>query len=202
MYIDKETYRIKSYNKYNSTPNKSQIVISFSLRKNDYHIKHLKYKEYGKTKKWNTYSISRDGNIYEHYDPKYYTDFLGIKKIDRKSISIVLENMCSLIKYDDNQYVNWLNESCSVDSVKYKKFLGLKYWEVFPEIQFNSLIELCNHLCDEFNIPKKVIDFHHYNLKIGDFNGIVLKSNYFEDTTAINPLFDLQKFNEMLQSFN
>ena len=200
-HIDKETYKIKQINRYRSKTKKKQIIISFSLRKNNYHIIHLQNKEYGKTKKWNTYTISREGDIFEHYNPEYYTDFMGIKEVDKKSISIVLENMCSVVK-DDNSFINWLNEPCPNDNVLEKKFLGLQYWESFPEEQFNSTVELCKKLCERFDIPKKIIDFHHYNSNIHNFKGIVLKSNYLEDSSAINPLFDLNKFNEQLQQDN
>lgn len=201
MHIDKETYKIKQINRYNSTPKKSQIIISFSLRKNNYHINRLLNKEYGKTKKWNTYSISRGGEIFEHYNPKYYSDYMGIKDVDKKSISVVLENMGSLIK-DGINYINWLNENCPNNRVIYKNFLGEKHWEFFTANQFTSTATLCNDLCNKFNIPKKVIEFHHYNNNIKKFNGIVLKSNYFENTTNINPLFNLEKLNKMIQMFD
>lgn len=200
-HIDKETYKIKQENRYKSKPKKTQIIISFSLRKSNYHIVHLQHKEYGKSKKWNTYTISREGEIFEHYDPKFYTDFMGIKEVDKKSISVVLENMCSLAK-DGNTYINWLNEPCPEEKVKNKNFLGLKYWESFSEQQFESTVSLCKDLCNQFNIEKKAIDFHHYNSSVNKFNGIVLKSNYIENTSNINPLFDLEKFNEMLQERN
>jgi hypothetical protein len=199
MHIDKDTYRIKKYNRYNTTPNKIQIIISFSLRKNNYHITHLQHKEYGRSKKWNTYSISRDGEIFEHYKPKYYTDYMGIKDVDKKSISIVVENMCSLLKNDNGDYINWLNELCPKDNVIEKKFFGSKYWELITEKQYDSVIVLCNYLCEQFNIPKKIIDFHYYNENVKNFKGIVFKSNYFENSTAIHPLFDIQKIKENIK---
>lgn len=199
MHIDQETYKIKSNNRYKKKTEKSQIIIGFSLRKNNHHIIRLQHKEFGNTKKWNTYSISRKGGVFEHYNPEYYSDYMGISEVDKKSISIVLENMCSLVKVDDNHYINWLNEICLIDNVVNKKFLGLHFWESFPEEQFKSTVQLCKNLCERFNIPKRVIEFHHYNPNINKFNGIVLKSNYYEDSTSINPIFDLVKFNEMLQ---
>ena len=198
MHIDKKTYKIKSHNRYTSKPSKSQIIISFGLRKNNYHTIHLQHKEYGKSKKWNTYSVSRDGEIFEHYDPKFYSDFMGIKDVDKKSISIVLDNMCSLVK-NDHTYMNWLNEVCPSDRVVERKFIGMNYWELFDDMQVESTAWLCKKLCEQFNIPKKVIEFHHHNESISNFKGVVLKSNYFEDSTNINPLFDLEKFGELLQ---
>ena len=196
--IDRKTHKIGDGNRYKSVTEKSQIIISFSLRKDDYHIKRLKHKEYGNTKKWNTFSITREGEIFEHYDPKYYSDFSGAKNVDKKSISIVLENMGTLTKSDETLYINWINEVCLDSCVVEKKWLGQKYWEMFSEKQIESTMHLCKKLCKQFDIPTKIIDFPQYHKDIVKFNGVVLKSNYFEDCNNINPLFDLMYFNELL----
>lgn len=198
MRIDRKTHKIGDGNRYKSVTAKTQIIISFSLRKDDYHIKRLKHKEYGKSKKWNTFTISRDGNIYEHYDPKYYSDFCDVKKVDKTTISIVLENMGSLTKNDESQYVNWLNEICQEDYVVEKKWLGHKHWEMFNEKQIESVVLLCKELCNQFNIPIKIIDFPQYHKDIVKYKGITLKSNHFDDSSSVNPLFDLRWFNELL----
>jgi len=109
MQIDKTTYKIKEVNRYRTQIAKTQIVLATSLRKDNYHIKRLLHKDFGKTKKWNTYTISRDGVVYQHYDDKYHTDFLGVKEVDKQSISIVLENMGCLFQTSESKYINWLN---------------------------------------------------------------------------------------------
>lgn len=198
MIIDKKTHKINQKHYHELINEKTQIIIGFSLRKDDYHINRLKHKKYGKTKKWNTYTISRDGQIFEHFEPKYYSDFIGLKNIDKQSISIVLENMGSLLKNQNNDFINWVNEKCDKRFVEKKKWLGYSYWEIFPEEQMKSALSLCQELCKNFNIKKNVIDFHYQHSDIGKFEGIVLKSNFFEDSSSINPFFDLSKFNEML----
>ena len=59
MHIDSNTYGIeeKNYNKTQST--KTQIILATSLRKGNNHIFRLQNKDYHKTKKWNTYTVSR-----------------------------------------------------------------------------------------------------------------------------------------------
>ncbi len=198
MHVDSETYGVKEVNRYKTNTVKTQIVIATSLRKNGYHITRLLHKEFGKTKKWNTYTISRDGLVFEHYDSKYHSDFLGIKEADNQSISIVLENMGCLFLSPDGKYINWLNEVCDEENVVEKDWLGYHYWERFPEKQILSAVELCKVLCDKHSIRKKCIDFHHYHKDIVKFKGIVFRSNYIEDSSDINPLFDIQKFDEML----
>lgn len=195
--INKKTYRINQKNYHKSVFDKSQIIVGFSLRKNNHHINRLLHKKYGKTKKWNTYTISRDGQIYEHYNPRYYSDFIGMKDVDKQSISIVLENMGSLLKIE-KKYVNWLNEECDPNLVGEKKWLGNKFWEIIPPQQIENTLLLCDKLCNDFNIKKQIIDFHYQHSEIMKFNGIVLKSNYLDDSNNVNPFFDLIEFNDLL----
>lgn len=200
MHIDKDTYRISTNNHYKTQTAKTQIVIGTSLRKNSYHITRLQHKDYGDTKRWNTYTINRDGKIYQHYDDKYHSDFLGIKEGDKCSISIVLENMGCLFESSIGKYINWLNEICEEERVVEKEWLGYEYFESFPDVQLKSLIQLCEMLCEKYNIPKKFIEFHNYHKDIHRFRGIVFRSNYVEDSSDINPLLDIPELSEMLNN--
>ena len=91
--IDSETYKIGDDNHYKTQNVKTQIVLGTSLRKENFHIIRLQHKEIGNTKKWNTFTIARNGVIYQHFDSKLYSDFLGIKEADKRLISIIVENM-------------------------------------------------------------------------------------------------------------
>lgn len=197
--IDNSTHPTKEFNRYKTQIAKTQIIIGMSLRKDGNHIVRLKNKDYHKTKRWNTYTISRSGVIYEHYDPKYHTDYLEIKDVDKKSISIVLENMGNLFESQKDKYINWLNEVCANENVVEESFLGYHFWEKISDEQLNSTVELCKMLCDEYNIPKTVIDFQYHHKDIAKFRGIVFKSNYIEESNEAHPLFDVVKFNNLLQ---
>lgn len=196
--IDGDTYCVKEYNRYKTQTVKTQIILATSLRKGSYHITRLLHKDFGRTKKWNTYTVSRDGTIFQHYDTKYHTDFLGIKEADKKSISIVLENMGCLFQTPNGKYINWINEICDDENVVEKKWLGYSFWENIPDIQLESVAKLCTELCDKYNIPKVCIDFNNYHKDIIKFKGIVFRSNYIENSSDINPLFNIEKFNELL----
>lgn len=200
MHIDKETYKISNKNHYKTQNPKTQIVIGTSLRKNSNHIIRLQHKDYGKTKKWNTYTISRNGKIYQHYDDKYHTDFLGVKEGDKQSISIVLENMGCLFKSETGKYMNWLNEYCDKDQVSEKEWLDYDFWEKFPNKQIESLILLSRELCEKHGIPKIFIDFHTHHKQTHKFRGIVFRGNYIEDSSDMNPLFDIPKLNEIIRN--
>lgn len=202
MNIDSQTYWIDEANRYKTQNPKVQIVIATSLRKDSNHIIRLEHKEFGKTKKWNTYTISRDGLIYQHYDPKNHSDFLGIKEADKQSISIVLENMGCLFKTPDGTYISWINEICDEERIVEKSWLGYNYWEKFDEKQIIACAELCKSICDKFNIHRTVIDFHNYHKDTLKFKGIVFRSNYIEDCSDINPLFDIEEFALMLNAEN
>jgi hypothetical protein len=198
MQIDNVTYGVKEVNHYNTQTKKTQIVLATSLRKDGYHITRLLHKDYGNTKKWNTYTVNRNGIVYQHYNNQFYSDFLGIKEADKQSISIVMENMGCLFTTPSGRYLNWLNEMCDENRIVEKNWFGYNFWEQFSDIQLESVVLLCIQLCEQHNIPKTCIEFHHYHKDIIKFNGIVFRSNYFEDSSDINPLFDIGKFNEML----
>jgi len=202
MHIDKETYKIKQDNRYKTKSPKTQIVIGMSLRKDSRHITRLQHKEYGKSKKWNTFTITRDGKVYQHYDDKYHTDFLGIKEGDKCSVSIVLENMGALFQIANGKHINWLNEVCDEVNVVERDWLGYIFWENFPDAQKESLVSLCKELCEKHNIPKKVIEFNHYHKQTHKFRGIVFRGNYIEDSSDMNPLLDIPELEEMLRNNN
>jgi len=199
MHIEKELHKIPTTNHYKTKTAKTQIILATSMRKDHFHITRLQYKEYGKTKKWNTYTISRDGTVYQHYEDKFHTDFLDIKIGDKQSVSIVLENMGYLFRTPDNMYINWLNEVCDNENVVEMKHEGYNYWEKFTNEQLESLVELCKTVCETHNIPKVCVEFNHYHKDISKFRGIVFRANYIEESTDKNPFFNIPKFNEMLK---
>ena len=198
--IDKETYAVKEVNHYKTQLAKTQIVIGFSLRKDHNHIIRLQNKEYKKTKKWNTFTVTRDGQIFQHFDPKYHSDFLGIKEADKKIISVILENMGCLFKNPSSDYINWLNEMCPKEKVISKSILGYEYWEIFSDEQIESTVMLCRYLCDEFSIPKAMIEFPYFHKDIIKYRGIAFRSNHMNDSSDTNPIFEIAKFNEMLHN--
>jgi N-acetyl-anhydromuramyl-L-alanine amidase AmpD len=193
--IDKTTYNIPSENYYKSKNKKTQIILAGSLRSESNHIKRLSKKSYGMTKKWCTYTISRDGKIYQHYDPKYYTDFMVDKEIDKKSISIVLENMGSLF-YDDetDKWYNWIMETCTNELVYEKHWKSGRYWESYTEKQFISTIELCKYLSKKYNIILDSLGLNVYESFTKNFQGIVTRSNYDIDYSDLNPQFNFKRF--------
>lgn len=193
--IDKETYKIKKQNYYRSKCDKKQIILAGSLRGGSNHIKRLSKKEYGLTKKWCTFTISREGQVFQHYDPKYYTDFMGIKDVDKHSISIVLENMGSIFyDYESEEWLNWAMEVCPEENVYEKHWKGNRYWEIYSEQQFNATVELCKYLCEEYDITLDCLGYNVFKRGTENFQGIVTRSNFNIDYDDLNPSFDFKKF--------
>lgn len=193
--IDNKSYITKNH--YKTKIAKTQIIVANSLRSEGNHLIRLKNKKNGESKDWPTFTIKRNGSILKHFNDNYHSDFMGIKEVDIKSITIVLENMGWLRKIDDIYY-SWLNEICDKKNVANKKWMGYIYWEKHTKEQINSLILLCNFLCEKHNIVKSVIEFHHYHKDIKKYKGIVLRSNHIEDSTDSNPTLSLDVLKEGL----
>jgi len=195
LVIDKITYRISGKNYNNEIYPKKQIILADSLRQNNNHILRWTKKNFGKSKSWSTYSISRDGVIYEHFDPKYYSDFMNLEEVDKKSISIVMENMGVLFyNYDEDKYYNWCNEECPKENVFKRDWKDYSMWENYTEKQIESLIKLCKSLCSTYKIELDCVGFNFFTAEISDFEGIVCRSNYSYDFNDLNPSFDFKNF--------
>lgn len=197
--LDKDTFKVDSKNYYPVKTKKTQIIIGGSLRKDSNHILHLQNKDFGATKKWPTFTITRGGKIYQHYDPIHYSDYMGIKEVDKKSVSIVLENM-GMLFYESTKecFVNWVNEECSDKLIYEKLWKNSRYWEQYTDAQYESLACLCTYLCKEYEIHLDALGFNVYHEDTEKFQGIVTRSNYDPDYCDVNPSFDFQKFLKML----
>jgi len=195
--IDRETYKINDKNYYKEEQPKSQIILSSSNRKGNNFLIRQKKKENGLTTTWNTYTITRDGIIYEHYNPVYYSDFIGDQNIDIKSVSIVLENMGPLL-YNDNKdsFYNDLNEKFDgkEEDVFMKEWRGYKYYEPYTKDQYNAVVFLTRLLCLELNITDDTYGHNAHEEGSKYFNGIISKSNLDVNSSDLNPSFDFKKF--------
>ncbi len=97
MDIDNTTYKLTTNNYFDKEFDKKQIILGNTLISDMKHVKGWEHRLGGKYTKTSSYTIDRKGNIYEHFDPKYYSDFTGDKSVDKKSISISIEKQGRLM---------------------------------------------------------------------------------------------------------
>lgn len=195
--IDREKYKISDKNYYKEEQPKSQIILASSNRKSNNHLLRLLKKDNGLTTAWNTYTITREGIIYEHYNPVYCSDYMRNYDLDIKSVSIVLENMGPLLYNEDRElFFNDLNESFdgTESDVFMKEWRGYKYYEPYTKEQYNATVFLCRLLCLELNITDDSYGHNAFEDNSVYFNGVVSKSNLDVNSSDLNPSFDFKKF--------
>lgn len=147
------------------------------------------------------YSIDYKGNIYEHFDPKYWAYHLGLGKssLEKSTIGIELTNEGYLTK-DENDKFFWYSGEIAIpyNRLQDKPVFVKKAWRdynwfaPYSKEQVNSTIWLMKHLCDEFNIKKKFISDCEYHPEVldGTFEGIYNHANV-RDYPSSRPKWDL-----------
>jgi len=202
MVIDKETYNLTEKNYYNIETNKKLIVLGNSLSDKDNHITGWENRMGGEYKKTSTYTIFRNGEIYEHFNPSYYSSFVENENIDKKIISITLENQGWLNKdLKNDRYFNWVGNIYKRNkSVYEKRWRGFVYWDSYTNKQMKSCVFLIKHLCDKFDIENKCVGHNTYIDGIEMFEGITYRSNFQREYTDLNPSWDFKKFKELIEN--
>ena len=202
MVIDKETYNLTEKNYYNIETNKKLIVLGNSLSDKDNHITGWENRMGGEYKKTSTYTIFRNGEIYEHFNPSYYSSFVENENVDKKIISITLENQGWLNKdLKNDRYFNWVGNIYKRNkSVYEKRWRGFVYWDSYTNKQMKSCVFLIKHLCNKFNIENKCVGHNTYIDGIDMFEGITYRSNFQREYTDLNPSWDFKKFKELIEN--
>ena len=201
MVIDDIKYLLDKKNYYDTEFEKRQIVLANTFSEKDKHITGWKLRMGGEYKKTSPFTIFRNGEIFKHYDPSKYSDFLGSKSIDKKVIVILLENQGWLEKdLIENSYFNWVgNIYKRKKSVYEKRWRGFAYWDSYTSKKIESTLKLVNHLCEIHNIPKKCVGHNTFIDGIEYFEGVVYRSNYYKESTDLNPSWDFKKFKELIE---
>ena len=197
--IDTEKYKLSEDNYHNIKFKKTQIVIGHNGRKDMRHYNSWLNRLNGKYKKTSTFTIDTDGKVYQHFDPSYYSDFLGIDQ-DKSNISILLVNQGWLdLDTDYNIYRDWLGHAYSrnTQNVINKSWRGHDTWVKYTNEQYDSLKKLLIKLCDEFEIKKECIGNNVYDENVDIYNGITFKSNYSQDIKDVSPAFEMDQLKDL-----
>jgi hypothetical protein len=201
MDINKKN-RLKDSSYFKKKYKKQQIVIGNSLNVDLKHFDIWNKTISGKYKGTSPYSIGLDGVIYEHYDPSYYSSFLNDENLDKKIISIILENEGWVTKdFNKKTFIMWNGNIYNRKEPLFeRKWRGKLRWAPYSNEQMESLVLLCNHLTDKFNIPKEVssdnITITDYRLK----KGVYYRSNYSKNYLDVSPAFNFNYLKENVEN--
>lgn len=201
--INTEIYKLSDKHYSNVKTIKKRIVIGNSFSVNMSHYEGWLNRYNGKYKKTAMYTITLDGEIYEHFSPEYYSEIIGDKNFDESTITILLENEGWLIKdlNDENRYITYVGNIYNrIDEVFVKKWRHNKYWAPYTQKQVDSTILLINKLCDEFEIPKNVVTHNTKMSNSHSFEGILYKGNLNTYFTDVNPSWDFISVKEKIEN--
>jgi len=177
---------------------KSQIILTHTSRIGEDYLKSLDFRYNGNYDKLPHYLILKTGEIKKILDESKSSNFFDLKKINDNSIIISLENLGWLNKIpNSNKFSNWIGNK--VEKVKEKRWRLKSYWDLYTEEQTESLIKLCNEVCERHQIEKKFIGNNTLISGAENFKGIITRSNLKEDYTDLSPSFN---FVYLLERFN
>lgn len=178
---------------------KKQIVLAHTSRNMLDYVNSLKYRYNGNNKKLPHYIIDRDGRLFQIIPPNTYSEYMETSVLNKQSIIICLENLGWLRKNPlTSYYVNWIGDTHK-DEIYERKWRGHFFWQPYTEEQYDSLCDLVNVLCEEYDIPNISIGHNVVVDKVENFKGISSKSNYNMEYTDINPSFDFEKFTKNIK---
>lgn len=149
------------------------------------------------------FSIDTDGNIYQHFDPKYWAYHLGLGKarnyLDKQSIGIELVNEGQMTK-DSNGKFHWYSGEVAIpynrvdDEPVYveKKWRGYNWFAPYTEEQIKATLWLVEYLSKNYGIKMNFIEDCEYrpDLLSGNFEGIYNHANV-RDYPSTRPKWDL-----------
>jgi hypothetical protein len=199
--INNQSYKLGSKNFIGKHTSKQQIVIANTFSENMNHVGGWKNRHGGDFKRTGAYTIDIYGNIYQHFSPKYYSNFLGVKGVDEHIITILIENEGWLRKdIDNNEYINYVGNIYNRrDAIIEKRWRDQKYWAPYTKDQVESAVKLSEYLCTTFDIPIQTVSHNTRVDGIYDFKGIVYKSNFEKHYTDLSPAWDCGDFKNKLE---
>lgn len=189
-----ETYQLTDNNYYSKKFKKTQIVIGNTYRSGMLHYGSWVNRWNGSYKKTSTFTIDKDGVIFNHFNPEYYSDFIGVEQ-DKSNISISLVNEGWLRKDSlNNKFIDWLGNifTGTTDDILEKKWRNQTFWVKYTDKQVDSTKNLLKYLTEKYNIRDKSIGSNVFSESVDIYQGITYRSNYSQEFTDVNPHFPVQ----------
>jgi hypothetical protein len=202
MIIDEETHKLSEYNFIKQGTKKTRIIIGNTFTSDMKHCIGWVNRWNGNYTKTAMFTIDIKGNVFQHFSPIYFSKLLDNEELNEGSITILLENEGWLTKdlSDENKYINYIGDIYNrKDSVFEKRWRNHMYWAPYSDKQSESLYDLIKELCNEFDIPLKVIP-HNTNFDGAyDYKGILYKSNFYKYYTDTSPAWDCVSFKNKIE---
>lgn len=193
---------IEHYGNFKTTgkqKKKRQIILCHTSREVEEYLTSLKFRYNSKYDKIPNYVITKDGRILQLLPNEGHSNLFYEDNINRNSVSICFENLGWLEKKPlTNHHINWKG-SIYNQQVYEKKWRDFFFWEPYTDSQLISAAELCNHLTTELQISKKCVGHNTKIDGIKNFDGIVSRSNFDSKYTDLNPSFNFETFNKLLE---
>lgn len=152
------------------------------------------------------YLIARNGQVYELFDPKYWSYHIGPlrnswttnTRESQQTIAIELSNMGDLREHETKPEIlldAWGFPYCMKENEQYymeQEYKGHSYWATYTNEQYKSLDSLLLWLCRKYDIlhhflpPEKRMDLITREPRVG----IVAHVNYRRDKVDVSPAFN------------
>lgn len=146
--------------------------------------------------------IERDGTIFEVFPPECWAYHLGLKNTngvhDKRTIGIEIASEGALIESAGKLYcfdrISPRTEHTTEHFDNGVKWRGFRYFDAYEEAQTASVIELVNHLCLRFQIPRRVpAKLTEFDQRYLNFQGVFGHHHVRPDKSDIHPGFDWEQ---------
>lgn len=131
--------------------------------------------------------VDRDGTIYQAFDPLGWAYQFGLKwkdpdrlNFEKRFIGIEIASEGGLIENNGSLYCF---DTISPRTIKKREeafdygkvYRGYRYFDKYEQKQIDSVVQLVNYLCDNFNIERKLpVDYmNFYGDQLKNFRGII-----------------------------
>ena len=199
MKINKTQYILSEDNYTNKKCKKSKIILTNSLTSDMCFFEGWKLRRNGKYKKTTPYTIDKNGVIYQHFNPEFYSDYMNSNSIDQESILITMVNEGWLKKDSDtNGYKDWLGNIYKGKDVIKKEWRGYFFWATYSVKQMEVVGKLVEFLCDKYEIEKNSLSHNVMFSDAPSFNGVLSRSNFSRKYKEVSPSFDFSHIDNKL----
>lgn len=149
--------------------------------------------------------VEKDGTVYQLFDEKFWAYHIGKGSTsyhNQRSIGIEIVNEGPLEAKPEGGLFWFDGKARYLGAPYYYSWRGEYAWAPYTDEQFKAVVELCNRLCKDHNIPKNVLTDYNYSPANKIHKGIAAHHNLRIDKTDVSPAFNLLKFKEMLWALN